>query len=245
MNEKRTIIRVAILKALYDIDYGQWPVLMDRKNPSGQQVAYDDDLGTAGTTLCNYIIRLLPSLDLSEQQVESDLSYLIEKGLIIRKPTGRIPGSDKVERMKHSWYGINAYGKDIIEGTKQEPSMPEIKQHIIHIGEINSSAVAINSPKAKVTAEINHPQSSEIQNLINQIEEAVNSLNNSHRNTGNQLLNQLKGELSLKENQQDKGVIRAQINRLKSWLQQVDQPVTVISKIYGFLEKLMAIFPSQ
>ncbi|MDG4551713.1 MAG: hypothetical protein P9G45_15035 [Candidatus Contendobacter sp.] len=240
MNEQRTMIRVAILKALYDIDYGQWPMLMDKQNPSGQQVAYHDDLGTAGTTLSNYIKRLFPFISLSDQQVESDLAYLIEKGFVVRKPTGRIPGSDKVERMKHSWFAINAYGKDVIEGNRQEPTMPEIKQHIVHIGEINGSAVAVNSPEARVTLEINHAQSSELKNLINQLEEAINSLQSENqRNIGNQLINQLKGEISLEKSQQDSTVISSQINRLKNWFQQIDIPA--IGKIYEVLEKLMSI----
>lgn len=242
MNEQRTMIRVAILKALYDIDYGQWPVLMDKQNPSGQQVAYDDDLGTAGTTLCSYIIKLFPSFNLSEQQVESDLAYLIEKGFIVRKPTGQIPGSEKVEKMKHSWYGIKAYGKDVIEGTKREPTMPEIKQHIVHIGEINGSAVAVNSPEARVNFEINYSQGSELKSLINQLEEIINSLDDHQRSTGSQFLNQLKGEISLEKSQQDKTIISSQINRLKNWFQQIDLPVTIAGKVCGVLEKLIGIF---
>ncbi len=151
MDEKRTKIRVALLKALYDIDYGHWPELMEKNNPLGEQVAYSDKLGTSGTTLCKYILLLLSFDNPSEQAIASDLEYLADKNLIIRGPSGRIPGSDKIERMKLSWYKINAYGKDIIEGTRQEPSMPSIKQDIIYIKEINSKNAihvgsAVNSP---------------------------------------------------------------------------------------------------
>ena len=84
--------------------------------------------------------------------------------------------------------------------------MPEINQHIVHIGEINGSAVAVNSPEARVNFEINHSQGSELKSLINQLEEIINSLDDHQRSTGSRFFNQLKGELSLEKSQQDKTI---------------------------------------
>ena len=218
MDEKRTKIRVALLKALYDIDYGHWPELMEKNNPIGEQVADDDKLGIAGTTLCKYILRLLSFDNPSEQAIAAYLEYLTDKYLIVRRPSGRIPGSDKIERMKHSWYKINACGKDIIEGTRQEPSMPRIKQDITYIMEINS----------KNAIHVGSAVNSQIQQSIDSNSQQTITYNLPSNDDLKRLVELLGGHLSeLKLSTSDEKKAKAQLATIEAQLQDEPNPSIV------------------
>ena len=210
----------------------------------GEPVPFTDDMGTSATTLCHYIVKLLPDRHQSDQKIVADLDYLQQKHFIIGNPT-KSPGRTKVDKFKLQWFTITAYGKDIIEGAKKDPTMPKIEQHIVHISNVSNSPMSIGNSGSTITQTTNYSETDSVSKILIQIESELKELPTEFNKTAQELVAQLKGEISLAPEQQNNNIITHHVTRIIGWLTGLGPVASNIGKIVKLTKDIGNYFEEE
>jgi hypothetical protein len=212
--------RIDILKYLWDVEIGKI------------QLERDTSLGVQGVTLFEAL-----NSTLTTNEFIAQLDYLEDKGMIEKRPSSMPRTRTKEEELQVACYKITSYGIDIVEGSQEDPGLPNIQQ-IINIGKITSSQsnIAIGTIGSEIDISIKHANSDEIEKLLTELAESLGCIPASDERAGVQrLLETMKLELSNPETDQDNNVLSSLLRRLNKRLEPYQKPLSILASLAAIL----------